>query len=279
VFDVTTAAGRKLCISQAGKVAKTKTAVDKLGKALSDSLNVERAKVMADRRIYNDGLSELKLEVRQPVTDWEAAEEAKLEAVEQAFECLATNSEANNVTGELFSNAVLQAKLAALESCDLSVFCDESDLTMAQARIFAGKTKIRAAIQQRKDADELAELRRLKAEQVAKDEKAEADKLIADAAIAKYEEIQKQKQQILDTGVGHLPTPRTRVEVSMPPVKPAPEPSKQPWADAAMPRTALAINAAAIDDLCKFGRLESGQARTVLAAISAGEIRNLSINY
>lgn len=122
VFDVTTAAGRKLCISQAGKVAKTKTAVDKLGKALSDSLNVERSGVMTDRRIYNDGFSELKIEVRQPVTDWEAAEVEKLAKVQQAFEHLVTNSEAHNITGELFSDVVLQAKLEKLEACDVADF-------------------------------------------------------------------------------------------------------------------------------------------------------------
>lgn len=159
VFDVSTEAGRKLCITQAAKVTKTKTAVDKLGKALSDSLNVERAKVMAERKIYNDGLSELKLEVRQPVTDWEAAEVAEMERIAQLLCELMTNSEAHNITGELFSDVVLQAKLEKLEACDVADFGDDESRERARDLIFAGKTKIRAAIQQRKDADELAELR------------------------------------------------------------------------------------------------------------------------
>jgi len=267
VFDVSTDAGRKLCISHAAKVTKTKTAVDKLGKALSDSLSVESKKVLAERKIYRDGLDALKKEVRQPVTEWEAAEAEKAAKIKQAFDDLEANSEAHNITGELFSDAVLQAKMKKLDALEVADFGDES--AKAQELIFAGKTKIRAAIQQRKDADELAELRRLKAEKDAEASRLAEVERIEAAAVAKHE------------AAKVAPTVETVPDADvLAATKQKQAPSKMPWLDESpKPTTALDVNAALIDDLVEFAGLEAGQARKVLECISAGEIRNLSINY
>jgi len=271
VFDVTTDAGRKACISQAAKVTKTKTAVDKVGKALVEPLKADAKKVDADRKLYRDGLDAIKTEVRRPVTEWEEAEAAKAAKIAQAFSDLETNSEAHNFTGELFSMAVLEAKLERLETLEVADFGDEA--AKAQELIFAGKTKIRAAIQQRKDADELAELRRAKEAQDAADEKARRDKEIADKAIADHEAAKADESMLRTPENEAYVSPADRAEANK-------APSKMPWLDESPKQnTALAINAAFIDDLVEFGGVDAGQARLILEAIKDGRIRNVSINY
>ena len=280
VFDVTTHLGRSACISHAAKVTKTKTAVDKLGKALSDALSIDSKKVLAERKIYRDGLDALKLEVRKPVTDWEAAESAKLAKVQQAFAHLEINSEANNITGELYSDAVLQAKLEKLEMLEVADFGDES--ARAQELIFAGKTKSRAGIQQRKDADELAELRALKVAQVAKDEKAARDKEIADAAVVAHEAAKvKKAESFADTvtasGAGGVQEPDYEKEIT--PATVTKEPAEFPWLEKKPANPNDAINDSIMAAFCFHGEITKAQARLIIAEIQLGKIDNISINY
>jgi len=278
VFDVSTDAGRKLCISHAAKVTKTKTAVDKIGKALVEPLKADAKKVDADRKLYRDGLDALKAEVRKPVTDWEAAEAAKAASLAKAFDHLEASSVAHNPLGELFSDTVLQAKLNQLESLEVADFGDES--AKAQELIFSGKTKIRAAIQQRKDADELAELRRAKAAQEAEAERLAEVARIEEAAVAKHEEQMRIKEKALVDPVLSKVVHDSEEKPVLDSVDTENTPSKMPWLDESpKQRTAMAIHSALIDDLVEFAGLEAGQARKVLDCISACEIRNLKIQY
>ena len=158
---------------------------------------------------------------------------------------------------------------------------------MAQSRIFAGKTKIKAAIQQRKDADELAELRRVKAEQDAEaDRLAEVERIEA-AAVAKHEaevaaraELAKHKAAKVEPVEVSKEESVKRVEARVEEIKKS-EPATMPWKgeDKQPKRTALAINTALIQGFCEHGGIEAGQARRILSAIEAGEIVNISINY
>lgn len=92
VGDINTAKGRKAYISMAATVRSSKVAIDDAGKTLVAEMKKRPALVDASRRKIREALDELAIEIRQPVTDWEAeqerikAEEALTTAHEEALE-------------------------------------------------------------------------------------------------------------------------------------------------------------------------------------------------
>ena len=81
-LDISTPGGRKAIASLAFKIARSKTALDDMGKDLVSGLKAQSGKIDADRRLLRDGCDELKDEVRKPLTDWENAEKARTDAHE-----------------------------------------------------------------------------------------------------------------------------------------------------------------------------------------------------
>ncbi|WP_241610257.1 hypothetical protein [Rosenbergiella epipactidis] len=75
VGDLNTAKGRKAYISMAATVRSSKVAIDDAGKALVAEMKKRPALVDASRRKIREALDELAIEIRQPVTDWEAEQE------------------------------------------------------------------------------------------------------------------------------------------------------------------------------------------------------------
>ena len=76
VPDVETNKGRKEIASMAHKVAQSKTALDALGKTLVADWKAKSKLVDASRKHARDELDALKVQVRQPLTVWEAEQEA-----------------------------------------------------------------------------------------------------------------------------------------------------------------------------------------------------------
>lgn len=87
--DISTAAGRKQIASLAYKIARSKTALDEMGKNLVAEWKAKAAAVDADRRKIRDELDALRDEVRRPLDEWEAAEEARVKGHETALADLA----------------------------------------------------------------------------------------------------------------------------------------------------------------------------------------------
>ena len=280
VFDVTIDAGRKACISHAAKVTKTKTAIDKIGKKLSDSLSVESKKVLAERKIYRDGLDELKLEVRKPVTEWEKKEADKRTAIANEFEALDISSNTHDEYGNIFPIDKLETSLDRLGDLDLTVFGDQKEVAIPL--IYAGRTKVKAAIQQRKDADELATLREAHAAKVAEEVRLAEVKRIEEAAIAKHNETQRKKRELEAAAVAHRANVLTNEKEIAPKAETADvvKSIAAPWIDP-LPKTKtkLEVNAALIQSFCELGGIAPGSARQILVAIRTGKINNISINY
>ena len=78
--DTTTQRGRKEIASIAARVASSKVALDKAGKELVAGIKEQSKAIDAERKKMRDSLDVLKEEVRKPLTDWENAEKAKIEA-------------------------------------------------------------------------------------------------------------------------------------------------------------------------------------------------------
>ncbi|STQ67885.1 Uncharacterised protein [Hafnia alvei] len=77
VGDLNTVKGRRSYISMAANVRSTKTAIDEAGKKLVAEMKKRPALVDASRKKVRDSLDELAVEIRKPVTDWEAEQKEK----------------------------------------------------------------------------------------------------------------------------------------------------------------------------------------------------------
>jgi len=77
--DATTEKGRKEIKSLAYKVARSKTALDDMGKAVAEDARKTVDSVNASRREINNRLDALRDEVRKPVDDYEAREQARID--------------------------------------------------------------------------------------------------------------------------------------------------------------------------------------------------------
>ncbi len=78
VPDMSTKQGREAIASIAYKVARSKTALDKMGTELTEQWRKQTDTVNAQRKVVKARLEALQVEVRKPLTDWENAEETRV---------------------------------------------------------------------------------------------------------------------------------------------------------------------------------------------------------
>jgi peptidoglycan DL-endopeptidase RipA len=83
--DVSTEKGRKAIASLARKVASSKSRLEEYGKNLSAQIKVQAQGIDAERRRMKETLDELRDQARKPLTDYEEAVAARIEAHEQAL--------------------------------------------------------------------------------------------------------------------------------------------------------------------------------------------------
>ncbi len=183
-LDISTAAGRKEIASLAHKVAKTKTALDDMGKDLVDEWKQKSKVVDIERKRIRDDLDALKEEVRRPLTEWEDAEKLRVDTLQVRLENLAAMTNFMHGQGadvETIERHINQAN--ELLNHNWQEFSERAN--REYARVSEALTK---QLNDRKkyDADQ-AELVRLRAEQEARD-KAEAERKEA-------ERIEKLKQE------------------------------------------------------------------------------------
>ena len=272
VFDTTTAKGREECISHAAKVGKTKTGIEKLGKALVDPIKAEAKVIDVERKFYKDELAALQAEVRKPVTLWEEEQSRVKAAIAQAFFELEQDGVSTSpVTGELLSEAMLSKKIQHLENVDLTEYGEDSE--KAEQLAAAGLTRIKAALQQRKDADELAELRKAAAEKEAKDKQEANDKRIADEAIEKHEAAKKEAAEKLENHpvtkeIAAKGTPHVGKNDNTAPVKDTEEYDHR-----------MKINRDLLGKFVQFGGITEDQGKAILREIVRGNIANIQITY
>jgi hypothetical protein len=103
--DISTQAGRAAVASLAYKVARSKTALDDMGKNLVAEWKTKASAVDAERRTIRERLDALKDEVRAPLTDWENQDRLRIAAHESALADIAA----------LTSFLVLEPSPAAIE--------------------------------------------------------------------------------------------------------------------------------------------------------------------
>lgn len=88
VYDVSTEKGRDEIRSMANKIARSKTAIDNMGKQLKSEWKARCDSIDVERRKIWDELESLQHKIRQPLTDFENKEKERVAAHETALEKL-----------------------------------------------------------------------------------------------------------------------------------------------------------------------------------------------
>lgn len=183
--DLTTKKGRDAIASRAFKVRKIKTALDSLGKEQVDRLKEIPKLIDAERKRMRETLDALADEVRQPLTEWEQAEEARIQGHKAAIggiQQMATEC------GE--STESIRAAITATETIIVDESWQEFEAEAHRAKAKALEILTAALTAREKheaEQAELAELRRKQAEQEQKDREAEIARQAAEKARADAE--------------------------------------------------------------------------------------------
>lgn len=171
--DTSTVKGRAAIKALAFKITKTKTAIDAAGKQLNEEARAKINVVDEARRDARNTLDILAEKVRKPLTDWEAAEESRVNECRAIIDGIVA---AGNVTIDDTAANVRQRGLDIWAiKFDADRFGDV--LPEAQAAKDATVATLKAALDRltREEADR-AELDRLRAE-AAERERIEAEKV------------------------------------------------------------------------------------------------------
>ncbi|MDO1495799.1 hypothetical protein HND72_14560 [Pseudomonas putida] len=190
VPDLTTRKGRERIASLAAKVSKSKTAVEKPGRDYLRRLKEMPKVVETELREFVTKMDTLRDETRRPLTEWEAAEDARIDRHNDRLNWLKTLADD---LGEL-SSLHIKGLIAEAEGMQLGAHWEEFEAEAANTKDKV-LTTLRAALQKREQFEaEQAELARLRREA---DERAEQDRirLAQEAALEQERQRVAQEQQ------------------------------------------------------------------------------------
>ena len=192
VPDLSTAKGRKEIASIAFSVAKTKTYLDGFGKELTDKYKEIPKRIDANRKLIRDTLDALKDEVRAPLTQYEAAEEARVAALQSR---LARLNELGSSASIEIAAADLQAMLTEVEQTALDDSWQELLPQATVAKELATKRLGEALAARQKYEAEQAELEQLRQKQAEQD-LIDRERLIAEQAAEQARREEENRQRL-----------------------------------------------------------------------------------
>lgn len=190
VPDLTTRTGREAIASVAYKVSRTKTALVAQGKKLTEDWRDQTKKVNAACNTIEERLDKLRDDVRKPLSDWEAAEKARVEKHQQAVNSLLAyvTLSADHHSDDL--KDMRDAVEAVIVDTSWDEFQDRAALAKTDA--LAALDRL-TAIAEKREAD-AAELEALRAAQAERD-KQDAERRAADeAAAAEAQRVETERQ-------------------------------------------------------------------------------------
>jgi len=278
-----TASGRKDIASIAYKVAQSKTALDNLGKNLVTDWKAKTKKVDDVRKYARDYLEALKYRVRQPLTDWEKAEAARVEKEKLAILYAAAWDEAQGMN-DLFNREKAvrekeaefarqeQARLEAEAKAKAEQERIDREKRIAQEAADRAKAEAEAKIKAAEQAKKKAEQEKIAAVEQAEAKQAEAEKAAQQAA----------KQAELDR-IAAVKAEQERARKEAERVERerlAKEAEEKAKADkiAANKAHQKKINAAALACFEQNG-IETEAGKNIIRLIVSGKIDHITINY
>lgn len=178
VPDVSTRKGRDAIASIAYKVARSKTALDNVGKELVAELKEIPKKIDAERKRMRDTLDAWQEEVRRPLTEWQAAEDARIDRHTDAI----TRMKGLAVELGTLDAQQLKDRIAELSRVELGEAWEEFEAEAARAKDDSFKVLTAALATREQYEAEQAELARLRAEAEAREQKDREERIAREAA-------------------------------------------------------------------------------------------------
>jgi len=190
VPDVSTRKGREAIASIAHKVARSKTALDNVGKELVAELKEIPKKIDAERKRVRDTLDAWKDEVRKPLTDWEEAEASRVAGHKETLEWLDSFvDQRTDLTAEQ-----LQFQLNEVEAFEINKALDEFEADAARGKDKA-VTALREQLARRiAHEEQLAEIARFNAEKSEREQKEREERIAREAAERAQREAEQRAQ-------------------------------------------------------------------------------------
>lgn len=189
--DTTTKKGREEIASMAYKVAKSKTYLDNAGKELVAELKAIPAKIDAERKRMRETLDALKDQVRQPLTDWETMEAARVEALQARVAML---ENAKGIGAHSASADEIRETLASVTAVVVDDSWQEYQVQGVIAKAAALETLQRGLAACEKYAAEQAELAKLRAEAAAREQADREARIAQQAAEAERQRAEREAQ-------------------------------------------------------------------------------------
>ncbi|HCM7359867.1 TPA: hypothetical protein N3288_002325 [Klebsiella aerogenes] len=297
VPDLSTDKGRKRIASLAAQVSRSKTAVEKPGRDYLKRLKEQPKVVEAELRRFVIECDQLRDEVRRPLTEWEDAEKARTEALQQRLVELRALAEVIDAAGNYLPSADIQERIQEAKSVALDDSWQEraaeagvakdSTIQQLEASLSVAKKREHEAAELerlRKEAEDKARLereetiRREAAEQAKSDAEAKAQAEI-DAAARREAEAKAAAEKAEQEKNAAIAAERRRQEeaeaVRLAEQKRIADEEARRAADKEHRR---AINRQAISDLIESG-LSQEMAEKALIAIASGKVSAISIKY
>lgn len=308
VPDVSTKKGRDEVASIAYKVARVKTYLDGVGKELNDKQKEIPKKIDASRKLMRDTLDAWKDEVRKPLTDWEDAETARILAHNTAIVAMAKSEQEI----EDLDSEELAAQIKFIKAVELGPHWEEFEAEAARVKDATIKQLETALAKRKAHEAEQAELARLRAEAVAREqaereaciarEAEERAKAQAEAALQAERESAARREaeakaaaerRELELKLQAEKAEREKLEAEQRAANAAKEAEERVRREAeqkaakeaaetavreADKKHKASVNRAAATALVKAGLTED-QAKLVITAIAKGEVPKVSISY
>lgn len=195
--DTSTKKGRDAIASIAYKVARSKTALDNVGKELVAELKDVPKKIDAERKRVRDTLDSWQEEVRRPLNEWQAAEDARVDRHNDGIEWFRLRAEENS---DLSSDELVHS----IEEVESYVIDESWQEFEAEAHRIKARalSSLKEALDKRVKADnEAAELARLRQEAEARaeaDRIAEAQRVAVEAERQRVEKERREQQEESD---------------------------------------------------------------------------------
>ncbi|TKD30015.1 hypothetical protein [Azotobacter chroococcum] len=187
VPDLATRKGRDRIASLAARVSKSKVAVEKPGREYLKRLKEMPKVVEEELREFVTAMDKLRDDTRRPLTEWEAAEAARVAKHETFIEMLKQTGE--QVGG--FSAQTLRDTIAGLELAEIGAAQEEFEAEAHRVKA-ASLATLREALA--KQEAEQAELARLRAEASAREQKEREERIAREAAERAQREAEQRAQ-------------------------------------------------------------------------------------
>ncbi len=176
VPDVTTKKGRDAIASMAYKVAKSKTALDDVGKELVADLKELPKKIDAERKRVREILDSWRDQVRKPLTDWEQAEDDRVANHKAAIAFIFQSSVVEDVNSK-----TIKSKIADIEAIAVGKHFEEFELEAMHAKEHSLEKLQKLLFKTEKHEEEQKELEKLRAESAAREQKEREERIVREA--------------------------------------------------------------------------------------------------